>query len=79
MMVGMKTGRGGSQTGETMMHYDITSAFGVYLGRYAGDTPAEALDAMARDAGYDSQAEAATDVGPFEGTVTEAEVASCPE
>ena len=62
------------QEDETMKHYDINSDGGVYLGRYIGDSEAEALDAMARDAGYDSQAEAATDAGPFSGTVHEVEV-----
>lgn len=31
---------------------------GVVLGEYAGDTPEQALDAMARDAGYSDYAEA---------------------
>jgi hypothetical protein len=51
-----------------MLSYQITSDAGVDLGIYEGDTPDEALDAMARDAGYASQADAPS---PFSGTVTE--------
>lgn len=49
--------------------YQITSAQGIDLGTYAAADEAGALDAMARDAGYASQAAAAEAVGPFEGTV----------
>jgi hypothetical protein len=40
----------------TMTTYQITSSAGVDMGTYEGETAADALDAMARDAGYESQA-----------------------
>lgn len=54
-----------------MTSYQITSSAGVDLGTYEAATADEALDAMARDAGYASQA-AAVDAGivPFDGRVT---------
>jgi hypothetical protein len=52
-----------------MKTYKIISSAGVDMGTYEGATEAEALDAMARDAGYRDQAEATDVVGPFEGTV----------
>lgn len=39
-----------------MSRYQITSSEGVDMGIYEGATPAEALDAMARDAGYRDEA-----------------------
>lgn len=54
-----------------MTSYKITSSAGVDMGVYAGSTPTEALDAMARDAGYRDQAAAAEVAGAFEGTVVE--------
>ena len=45
-------------TGDTMGKYQITNTIsGVELGVYEGATEAEALDAMARDAGYSDYAE----------------------
>lgn len=43
------------------------------MGIYYGETEKEALDAMARDAGYRDQEEATEVAGPFEGTVTPVE------
>ena len=56
-----------------MTTYQITSSAGVDMGIYEATSPEDALDAMARDAGYQSQADAAEQVGSFDGTV---EVAS---
>jgi hypothetical protein len=53
----------------TMTTYQIISSAGVDMGTFEGETEAEALDAMARDAGYRDQAEAAEVAGPFDGTV----------
>lgn len=39
------------------MAYEIESTAGVIMGVYEGATPAEALAAMHRDAGYDVRAE----------------------
>jgi hypothetical protein len=52
-----------------MTTYHIISGAGVNMGTFEGETEAEALDAMARDAGYRDNAEAAEVAGPFEGTV----------
>ena len=52
-----------------MNAYQIISSAGVDMGTFEGETEAEALDAMARDAGYRDSAEAAEVAGPFEGTV----------
>jgi len=53
-----------------MTTYKITSSAGVELGTYEADSVAGALDAMARDAGYASQADAvAQGVEPFTGIV----------
>lgn len=49
--------------------YRITSLAGQDMGAYPGATPGEALDAMARDAGYADQAAAAAVAGPFDGEV----------
>jgi len=52
------------------MGYRIVSSAGVELGTYEGETEREALDAMARDAGYASQADAeARGVAPFDGRI----------
>lgn len=53
-----------------MRTYLITSNAGVNMGCYVAESEADALDAMAIDAGYASQADAAEVAGPFEGTVT---------
>ena len=50
--------------------HNITS--GVFLGTYRGDTASDALDAMARDAGYESFAECCDVVGD-DGSDMEAE------
>jgi hypothetical protein len=55
------------------MRYRITNATsGLCLGVYAGDSPAEALDAMARDAGYSDHAHATRSAGPADLVVEEA-------
>lgn len=52
------------------MRYRIVSDVGQDMGVYEGRNPEEALDAMARDAGYESQADAETrGIAPFRGTV----------
>jgi hypothetical protein len=56
-----------------MTTYQIISSAGVDMGTFEGATEAEALDAMARDAGYRDQDEAAEVAGPFDGTVKEVE------
>jgi hypothetical protein len=58
-----------------MTTYRIISSAGVNMGTFEGATEAEALDAMARDAGYRDSAEAAEVAGPFEGTVEAVEQA----
>ncbi len=52
-----------------MTTYQITSSAGVEMGLYQGGSPQEALDALAREAGYCGREEAARVAGPFEGTV----------
>jgi len=47
----------------------ITSTDGVELGTYSGSTPADALDAMARDAGYENEAACEEVCGKFQGHV----------
>jgi hypothetical protein len=54
-----------------MSYFQIISSAGVDMGIYEGTSPDDALDAMARDAGYRDAADAAEVVGPFEGTVVE--------
>jgi hypothetical protein len=55
-----------------MAAWQITSSAGVDLGTYEGETETDALDAMARDAGYESQADAnARGVAAFDGVVRE--------
>jgi hypothetical protein len=55
-----------------MSFYRIVSNEGIDLGTYEGNTPTEALDAMARDAGYKSQKDAVSSgIEPFFGTITE--------
>lgn len=49
----------------------ITSGAGVDMGTYPGETEADALDAMARDAGYRDQAHAERVTCAFGGDVTE--------
>ena len=56
-----------------MAQFRIISEQGFDFGVYEAGSADEALDAMARDAGYASAADAAATVGPFEGTVTEEE------
>ena len=51
-----------------MATFQITSSAGVDMGTYEADTAAEALDTMARDAGYASQADAPV---AFDGKVVE--------
>lgn len=54
-----------------MKVFRIVSSAGADLGIFEGATAEEALDAMARDAGYSSLAEATEVAGPFDGTVKE--------
>jgi len=54
---------------ESLRQWRVTSSAGVDLGVWSGATPADALDAMARDAGYENQADATAIAGPFDGTV----------
>lgn len=54
-----------------MRTYLIVSSAGVDMGQYSGATPADALDAMARDAGYRDQADAAAQGMPFDGSLAE--------
>lgn len=49
--------------------FRIVSSAGVDMGTYTAETPAEALDSMAQDAGYADAADAADVAGPFDGTV----------
>ena len=56
-----------------MNQYQIISSSNVFLGEYLGETPQEALDAMARSAGYASQADAvAKGIEPFSGRIVAA-------
>lgn len=58
-----------------MAKYQITSSAGIRYGIYEGETEAEALDALARDAGYRDQAHAVEVSGHrFDGTVTPVEI-----
>lgn len=51
--------------------WKIESAAGVEMGVYEGETEQDALDAMARDAGYQDLSHADEVTGsPFRGTVT---------
>lgn len=59
-----------------MKTFKIISSAGVDMGTYQGDSPAGALDAMARDAGYADQRDATAVAGPFEGVVMR--VDACP-
>jgi hypothetical protein len=54
-----------------MKTFQITSSAGQTMGTYTATSPEAALDAMAQDAGYSSQADAAAQVGEFSGTVEE--------
>lgn len=60
-----------SKEDAAMKTFQIVSDAGVDMGTYEAGTAAEALDAMARDAGYNDQAHAAREVGAFRGTVEE--------
>jgi hypothetical protein len=48
---------------------------GVEMGLFSGETPADALDAMAREAGYESNAAALKDIGGDNGDLIVEEVA----
>lgn len=53
-----------------MTKYQITSSAGVDMGAFEGETEVEALDAMARDAGYANQADVIADgIAPFDGVI----------
>ena len=52
-----------------MATYQIISTAGRNLGRYEAQDERAALDAMARNAGYDSHDHATEVAGPFEGFV----------
>ncbi len=54
-----------------MQSYRIVSSAGQDMGTYTAADPLAALDAMARDAGYKSQADAEAQGVPFEGEVFE--------
>lgn len=54
-----------------MASYQIISSAGVDLGTYEAESRDAALDAMARDAGYSDAADAAEQIGAFDGTVSE--------
>jgi len=55
-----------------MASFQIVSSAGVVFGVYQGATAAEAIDAMARDAGYASEADTvARGIEPFDGVVRE--------
>jgi hypothetical protein len=58
---------------EAVKSYQITSSQGQDMNVYTADSASEALDAMARDAGYADAAAAAREVGPFEGTIVDVE------
>jgi len=53
-------------------YWRIVSAAGQDLGVYLGETEGQALDALAREAGYQDQADAADVAGPFVGAVSRA-------
>lgn len=58
-----------------MAIFNITSAAsGADLGNYSGETKADALDAMARDAGYSSYAECCEVTGAERGDIIVTEV-----
>lgn len=46
-----------------MTTYKITSSAGIDMGTYTAPSESDALDALARDAGYESQAAAMASVG----------------
>lgn len=55
-----------------MPTYRITSSAGVDMGSYEAESPEDALELMARDAGYRSAEHAAEVAGRFDGTIEEA-------
>ena len=58
-----------------MTTYTISNRIsGITLGQYDAETPAQALDAMARDAGYDDYAEACAVAPSDNGEIVAAEV-----
>ena len=63
--------RGARGKGPTMRSYRITSDAGIDLGTYLATSPTDALDEVARDAGYLDHASACQTAGPWEGTVHE--------
>lgn len=61
-----------SQASQTKVLWTIENmSSGLVLGAYPGATAAEALDAMAREAGYADHAHAIVETGPADLRVTE--------
>jgi len=68
---GKRTAKRSANRAGKLKRYRIVSSDGIDLGIYRASSERAALDAMARRAGYRSQAEAAHVAGPFRGYVTE--------